>query len=111
VTLTGWVYGLRTTDTRILYVGSTGIPLRSRLDNHLNHSRNGGLTPVHAWIREVGAENVVIELLEEVYDGPLAEREDHWAVELATEAADGGLNHRIGTRWARGNRRWQAESA
>lgn len=78
---TCYIYGLRAKEsTDYFYVGSTKRDLAWRLGKHANHiasglHRNQRFTEI---FNSIGAEHIVIELLEEVEQGQRFIREAHW---------------------------------
>jgi hypothetical protein len=73
-----YVYGLRTTDSvEYFYIGSTKHPIEFRLKGHLDQIKRGLNKNRHLVnkINQVGSENVIIELIEEVPDIAQFERE------------------------------------
>lgn len=79
-----WViYGLNTsTDSAYRYVGYSSIAMRKTfIDRHINRADKMHRSPLYAWMRSVGAENVRFEILEECPKGNLEfiwEREVYW---------------------------------
>ena len=91
------IYGLHKGDGVIRYVGRS-IHGTNRLSYHRANARNNNTKmPVHKWMRSVGIDVVVMEILEEcLTEAELPEREDFWIKELKTHVSDGGLNVAIG---------------
>lgn len=78
---TCYIYGLKAKDaTDYFYVGSTKRDLAWRLGKHKNHI-NSGLHRNPEFTRvaqEIGLDNLVIELIEEVEQDQRFQRESHW---------------------------------
>lgn len=78
---TCYIYGLRASNSsQFFYVGSTKRDLQWRLGKHKNHvisglHRNPEFT---RRAREIGLDNIVIELIEEVDQDQRFQRESHW---------------------------------
>lgn len=78
---TCYIYGLRSKDaTEFFYVGSTKRELGWRLGKHKNHCvsglhRNPEFTRV---VKEIGVDNIVIDLIEEVNQDERFQRERYW---------------------------------
>lgn len=76
-----YIYGLRAQDSdKFFYVGSTKRSLEWRLGKHRNHivsglHRNPEFTRV---AKEIGVDNIVIGLIEEVEQDQRFQRERHW---------------------------------
>lgn len=76
----GCIYGLRVTGSdRYFYVGCTGIAVQERWKQHQEYIRAGLNRNRHFVnkVKKVGADNVVVDVLEEVATG-LHEREKWW---------------------------------
>jgi hypothetical protein len=86
------VYGLAGPDGVIKYVGQTVRSVKGRLQSHAFYARRGDKTPVCAWIREVGVDNVTPVQLEVCAHADRYDRERHWINELKTSVPDGGCN-------------------
>lgn len=78
---TCYIYGLRAKDsTQFFYVGSTKRDLQWRLGKHINHLASGlHRNPEFTRLaQEIGVDNIVIELIEEVDQDQRFQREAHW---------------------------------
>ena len=81
----GKLYRLVTDLSGDIYVGSTTLPLRTRMTLHRWAARSGGTSKVWAYMREHGIGNFRIELIEDYpceNADQLDEREDHWRERL-----------------------------
>lgn len=57
------LYGLkRRGGTRLVYIGSTSQPIKSRIRSHVGDARKGSLLPVHEWMRQRKMAFVVVYL-------------------------------------------------
>lgn len=78
---TCYIYGLRAKDaTEFFYVGSTKRDLQWRLDKHKNHCASGlhRNPEFNRVVKEIGIDNLTIELIEEVDQDQRFQRESHW---------------------------------
>jgi len=63
----GFIYGLRLADESVYrHVGLTEGPVALRLRRHFACARRGERKPVYDWMREHGAQSVVLDVLETV---------------------------------------------
>jgi hypothetical protein len=83
-----------------MYVGFTRSSLRKRMHAHRHCARSGHTTPIYAWMREVGVENVVIEEVEVTESRDLGEASEiRWIEHLRSRGyallnmTDGGLHN------------------
>ena len=79
----GVIYGLRyRSGDQYLYVGMS-VDVKKRFNTHRSHARNGRHEPVYAWMRRLGIEAVVYDILEDcVGVSDLERAERHWISEL-----------------------------
>lgn len=94
------IYGLSCTchpERGIRYVGLTIRGANSRLSDHRSAARGGKRSPVCAWIRRHGPENIIAEVLE-VHEAAdtLGDAEVRLIDELGTHVSRGGVNHSTG---------------
>src|SRR5436190_3412409 len=82
----GVIYKI-TSPTNKLYVGKT-YDLRKRINCHKHCAKKGSNIILHNSIRKYGWENHVLEVIEEVPDEQLNEREMFWIAELKTYCYD-----------------------
>lgn len=97
------VYKLTNTVTNKIYVGKTKQSLEKRINGHLRYSKEGKPTKLTNSINKYGWDKFKAEILEEVTDGSINEREQYWIKTLntlkeglnSTEGGDGGDNSRF----------------
>jgi hypothetical protein len=93
------IYGLHGSDGVVRYVGKTTTELVYRLRSHRSGARKPRkMTPVVAWMREIGLDNLGIKELEVCVPADLAEREAYWILKLGTLVEQGGLNVWLGSK-------------
>lgn len=107
---TGYIYGLKTADSRIMYIGSSRMVPEQRLRHHRKIARAGAPWLVHEWMRQVGVQNVALQIIERCPLEDLIARERHFTVALHTSTAEGGLNERIGRKHSDKSRAKTSES-
>lgn len=78
----GYIYGLHCVcgcpKDFIRYIGQTVKDLNTRLVGHRSQARFGTSTPVYAWMRKHGVENIRIVLLEETLADEIDRAEIEW---------------------------------
>ena len=99
--MAGNIYCIRNTINEKVYVGKTYGPIEKLWQTHLkDHTKTRvEKRPLYDAMKKYGAKNFYIELLEEVTDGDLDERESYWIEQLdayhngynATRGGDGSV--------------------
>lgn len=100
---TATIYGLKTVDGPVRYVGQTRQKPSLRLAQHWKRVKTHPQLPISVWLLELKRDDVqLVELETGVAPELMHEREAHWTVELKTLVEDGGLNVRSGYTWHHG---------
>lgn len=93
------IYALHAGDYLYAYVGTTKINTKNRLWEHRYRARSGHNSPVYQWMREVGIDNVQIEVIAREADVTLR---DALEVAAIAQLKDAGYPL-VNVSWARGS--------
>lgn len=84
----GYIYSIKNSSNNKLYVGLTIQTLEKRFASHKGTAFRGD-TLLHRAMLKYGIDNFSIDLIEEVADGQLSEREKFWIAKLDTLKPNG----------------------
>lgn len=85
------IYGIKSLNGDVVYVGSTISPIEARIREHLRQVRVGSELPIHLWL--AGQSHFAVECLEDVPEKSRHEAEKRWVakyVKTALNVTDGG---------------------
>lgn len=91
----GFIYKITNEMTKKRYIGQTKFTIDDRFNRHLYNARKNSNSYFYNAIKKYGNENFIVELIEEVDDSLLNEREIYWIKELNTLYPN-GYNETIG---------------
>lgn len=80
----GYIYKITNLINNKIYVGQTRFEVKERFKEHLWAAKRGIKYPLYSAIRKYGENNFKIEIIEEIEDSLLNEREKFWIEKLNT---------------------------
>lgn len=92
----GYIYCITNQINDKKYVGLTTTSLVERMSNHKANSKRHPNLPLYRAFNKYGIENFSIEVLEEVDNSMLSEREIYWIAKLDTFNSQNGYNATLG---------------
>ena len=87
----GYIYKITNIINNKIYIGQTSNSIEQRFKSHIREAKQGeeGCRYLNNAIRKYGADNFIVEELEECIDALLSEKEKHWIEKLSSHYSTG----------------------
>lgn len=92
----GYIYQILNTENDKIYIGQTKNSVLSRFKAHLSEARNNRPGYLNEAIRKYGEDAFVVEIIEEIDDDSMNERERYWIAKLDANNREVGYNIHAG---------------